>query len=86
MGQVNITKHRILTTPKNTQPIHSVSYRAKPKAREFKNTEIYKMLSQKVFKAAKAGLAAAIVFAPKKDRSLRFRVTYRKFNAIVRLY
>lgn len=44
LGQVNVAKHRIGFTNEKVHPIHSVLYRARPKAREFEKAEINKML------------------------------------------
>lgn len=40
------------------------------------------MLSEEVIKAATTERASPIIFASKKDDSLRFCVDYRKFNAV----
>ena len=72
LGTITAAKHRIDLDPPDSIPIHSVPYRAGPKAREFEKQEIQKMLSMNVIEPAQSEWAAPIVFAPKKDGSLGF--------------
>ena len=80
LGRVSIAKHRIELQP-GARPSYSAPYRAGPKARDFEKSEIDKMLKAGVIEPAKTEWAAPIVFAPKKDGSLRFCVDYRRLNA-----
>lgn len=82
LGQVNNRKHLIKLTSENTPPIHSVPYRVGPKAREFETAKFDKMLIHKVIEPIQIEWAPPIVFAIKKDGSLRFCVFYRKLNAV----
>lgn len=83
LGRINIAKHRIELEPKSN-PVHLAPYRAGPTVREFQVHEIEKMLSKKVNEPAQTEWVAPIVFAPMKDRSLRFWLHYRKLNNLTR--
>lgn len=82
LGTIKAAKHRIELTPPNARPIHSVPYRAGPVARTFEKTEIDRLLRMDVIEPAQTEWASPIVFAPKKDGSLRFSVEYRKLNTV----
>jgi hypothetical protein len=81
LGEVSATKHRIDLVP-GARPIHSLPYRAGPRAREIEKQEIDKMLRQGVIEPAMSEWASPIVMVPKPDGSLSFCVDYRKLNAI----
>ncbi len=80
IGTVNITKHRIELEP-GTKPVNQQPYRAGPRQRELELIEIRKILEQDIIEPATSEWAAPIVFAPKKDGSLRFCIDYRRLNA-----
>lgn len=64
------------------QPSHSVLYSARPKSKEFVETKIKKMLSQKIVYSAKTKQAPPTVSASKHDGTLGICVDYRKHDAI----
>lgn len=84
LGKLNIANYRIELTPENIQLINSVPYRAVLKAREFQNTEFEKMRAQNVTEPDQTERAAPMLFAQKKNGSLRFCVNYRKLNAVTK--
>lgn len=83
-GQVNIVKHRVELTGENTQQIHFAPCRMEPGARELEKAEIYEMLVKSVIKPAELEWSAPVVFAPKKNRSLRICVDYQRLNSITK--
>lgn len=52
LGRINVEKHRIKLVHDNLRPMRWSQYRAGPKKREFKKTEIVKMIAQKVLEPA----------------------------------
>lgn len=80
---VSIEKHHIELGPAAARPIHSASYRAGPKAREYERNEISEMLWEGAIKPFHSKCAAAIVFAPMNDISVLFSVIYRKLNTVM---
>lgn len=81
---MNDAKNRVELAHEITQSDHHAPYQAKPKAREFKRAEAPKFLLQKVVEPAQTKWAASKVFASLKDESLRFRMDYRKLNAVTK--
>jgi hypothetical protein len=81
LGTVAATTHRISVTP-GSNPVHCQPYRAGSRARVAEKQEIDRMIEQKVIEPATCEWASPIVLVPKPDGSLRFRVDYRKLNAI----
>ena len=81
LGTVNITQHRIVLEP-GAKPVFQPPYLAGPRQREFEKAEIQKMMEVDVIEPAVSEWAAPIVFAPKKDGSLRFCIDYRRLNAV----
>lgn len=63
-------------------PVHSGSFRAGPKVREFQQLEIARIMEQKITKWTTTKRAAAIVFLPRKASDLRFCVSYKRLNAL----
>lgn len=84
LGQIKIAKICTELASNITQLVHSVPYQAVPRAREFENAEIDKMLPQKVIEPDQTEWTALIVHSPEKDGSLRFCVDYRKLNAVTK--
>lgn len=64
-------------------PVYSAPYHTGQSARQFPSYEIDRMLQQDISKTATTNLASPIVFAPKKDGSLRFSVDYQKLNFVI---
>lgn len=81
LGTVSASKHRIDLVP-GAKPVFQPPYRAGPRQRELEKMEIDKMLEADVIEPSTSEWAAPIVFAPKKDGSLRFYVDYRRLNAV----
>ena len=83
IGRVNITKHRFELVEGAT-PVHQPVRRAGPQQRELQWSEIKKQLADDVIEPSTAEWAAPIVFAPKKDGTLRFCIDYRRLNAVTK--
>ena len=81
LGHIHATKHRIELTP-GAKPVYQQPYRASPTQREHERKEIEKMLTEGVIEPSTSEWAAPVVFAPKKDGTLRFCVDYRRLNAV----
>ena len=82
LGEINITEHRIELQP-GTRPIRSQPYRQGPATRELVAKNVREMIEADVIEPAQSEWASPIVFAPKKDGTLRFCVDYRKLNAAI---
>lgn len=74
------TKHGIELT-KGAKPVYQPPYRAGYRTRNFKKTEIGRMLQEKVIEPSHAAWSSSIVIVPKKFEKLRFCVDYQKINA-----
>lgn len=85
LGRISIAKHRIELLS-NSNPNHSIPYQTCLSVRKFQQLEFEKMLSQNVIEPAQTEWAAPIVFAPKKDGSLRICVNYRILSSLTRRY
>lgn len=81
LGNVKATRHYIELTP-DAKTAHQPPYRAGPKQRMHEREEVDKMLDLGVIEPSTSEWAAPVVFAPKKDGSLRFCVDYRRLNAV----
>ena len=80
LAEISATEHRIDLEP-GTKPTRSMPYRQGPAMREKAIAEIRKMLDAGVIEPATSEWASPIVLVPKKSRSLRFCVDYRRLNA-----
>lgn len=74
---------RVKLYPQAAKPIHSGSYRARPKAREFEKNEMDDRLSINVYESARNECASSVVFALNKDGSFHFCMYYWKRNAVI---
>jgi len=81
LGTISAAKHRI-EVPVEARPVRGVPYRAGPRMRQVEKEHIEDMLAQKVIEPANSEWASPVVFAPKKDGSLRFCVDYRRLNEL----
>lgn len=66
-GRIKAAVHRIDRTPREARQIHSITYRARPKAGQFEKTEIDNMSRMGVIGPAQTEWASTIVFVRKKD-------------------
>ena len=73
---------RTARTCASTKPIHQQPYRAGPTAREHQRKEIDRILQAVVIEPATSEWASLVVLLPKKDKTLRFCVDYRKLNTV----
>lgn len=73
---------RLIKKSEELSPIQCNHYHARPTARMFSAVKIDKMMSGEVIETAKIECTSPIVFAPRKDGSLRFYIYYRKSNAV----
>lgn len=81
LGNIKATIHRIEFKP-NSKPIFQQPYGAVPKLRQLEKDEIDKMLREGIIEPACCEWGSPIIFAPKKDRTLRLFIDYRKLKAI----
>lgn len=72
--RVSIAKHLISLAPSDAKQIQTALWRARPRARELEENEMDRMLNRTKW-------AGPIVFAWKRDVSLRFFAAYQKQNA-----
>ena len=73
LGKIGATNHRIELKP-GARPIYQAPYRAGPIAREKEKTEIDRMPRAGVIEPTSAEWISPVVFVPKKDETMRFRV------------
>ncbi|MGH0053304.1 MAG: reverse transcriptase/ribonuclease H family protein, partial [Sphaerochaetaceae bacterium] len=81
LGEINTIEHNIDLIP-GTKAFFSHPYRAGPKQRAVAQAEIDRMLRLGVIEKAQSPWASPVVFAPKKDGTLRFCVDYRRLNSV----
>ena len=79
IGEINITKHSIDLIP-GARPFKSAPYRDGPKTRKIEQFEIDKQLHAGVIDPSNSSWASPVLFAPKKDGSLRLCIDYRRLN------
>lgn len=77
LGRIAIAEHRIKLLP-NSNRIHSVPYQAGHIVRELKRLEIVEILFQNVIEPVQKRMVAPVVLTPKKNKSLRFCIDYKK--------
>lgn len=81
-GRGSEPKHSNKLLGESKSTVRSVQYRAGSKTRKFETVNIEKMPFETVIDSVKTEWAAAMVFDPKKDGTLRFCDDYRKLNDI----
>ena len=79
LGTIKATEHRI-DLEDGTQPIRSLPYRQGPQTRKLTMDQIQKQLDAGVIEPCTSEWASPVVFASKKDGSMRFCVDYRRLN------
>lgn len=80
-GKINTFEHHI-ELQSGTKPICSQTYREGPKQHAVSQAEIDRMLEMGVIERAQSPWASPVVFAPKKDGTLRFCTDYRRLNSV----
>lgn len=79
---MTVVKHRFVLNPLGAPPIISAPYRAGPEQRELEHEEVAQMKKAGITEPAVSDRASRIVFVHKLDGSFRFRVDYRRLNAV----
>lgn len=79
---IKAVKRRIELDTTGSRPIHSVSYRAGPKARESDKKEIDRMLGMEVIEPDQTEWALPVLLIRKKEDTLGFSVDYLKPSAV----
>ena len=79
LGTIKVTEHRIEVEP-GTKPIRSLPYRQGPATRKMTHEQIQEQLEAGVIEPCTTEWASPVVFAPKKDGTMRFCVDYRRLN------
>lgn len=82
LDHVAAATHRVELDPPETRLIHTASYPAGTKAKDFEKNEIDNILSLNVVEPFQTEPASPVVFALKKDKALQYCVEYRKHNAV----
>lgn len=78
-----ISKLRIELTGIDIHPVYSAPYQTGPTMQHFAATEIDRMLRKEVIETVTTESTSTIVFAPRKDRPLRFCVDYHQSHAVI---
>lgn len=81
LAHIESATHRVELDSLATRPVHSVPYRAGPKASDF-GKNVNNMLSMDVTEPSLTELATPAVFAPKNDEILRLYEKYCKLNTV----
>lgn len=81
IGTINLAKYRIELT-KGANPVYQQPYLVGPHERQIEELEIKKMLDADIIEPEISEWAAPIVFASKKNSSLRFCIDYRRLNEL----
>jgi len=81
LGSIDATVHRVEIQP-GTKPIRQQPYRAGHHSRDMIRDDVNWMLEAKVVRPSTSEWASPVVVVPKKNRSPRFCVDYRRLNAV----
>ncbi|KAM9320174.1 gametogenetin-binding protein 2 [Gastrophryne carolinensis] len=79
-GRTTVATHHVDTGAQ--PPLRQVAYRVSPEIKAHIQKEIEDMLKLGVIKKSKSPWASPVVLVPKKDKSTRFCVDYRRLNAV----
>lgn len=82
LEHINVSKHQIDLFDDEAGPVQSAKYRADSAAKQFAAAETHRVLAEKVKEPATTERAALVIFAAKKNGSLRFCVDYRKMTVV----
>lgn len=80
LGQCTVGEHVIRTI--DTNPIYLPPYRVSQAEREFLRNEIAEMLKNNIIEPSVSEWSAPVIVVPKKDKSKRIAIDYRKLNAV----
>lgn len=83
-SHIIVSIHRIEVCHPGTAPEHSAPYQARLKSREFEKAKINKVLAESIIKPVRTDQQSPIVFVPKRDRTLRLCVDYRKLVSVTK--
>lgn len=79
LGCTNLIEHKITTS---SPPIKSRYYPVSPQMQRLIDLELDKMLQLGVIEKSTSGWSSPILMIPKKDKTYRFCVDFRKLNAV----
>lgn len=80
LGCCKLVKHKIRVTV--DEPIKQRYYPVSPAVQKHIDNELQKMLDLDVIERSFSGWSSPVVMVPKKDKTYRFCVDYRKLNAV----
>lgn len=81
IGCTNLVEHVIVT---DSEPIKQRYYNINPHMQKLVNVELDKLLEQGIVEPSSSPWSSPILLVPKKDKSYRFVVDYRKLNRVTR--
>ena len=80
LGCCTISKHEILLDSRI--PIFSQPYRKSLNERELLKQEVQKLLDANIIRPSRSPYASPVILVPKKDKSIRMCVDYRRLNQV----
>ncbi|KAK9688529.1 RNase H-like domain found in reverse transcriptase [Popillia japonica] len=79
IGCTNLVEHTIVT---HSEPIKQRYYPISPAMQRIVNAELDKLLEQDIVERSNSPWSSPILLIPKKDKTYRFVVDYRKLNKV----